>query len=335
VLGLALLVACTGQASPPAPTTPEPGPVVSPDRGGWTELADAPTARQEVAAAVLDGLIYVAGGLLADGTATDVVEYYDPGVNVWRPAAALPLALHHAMGAAFGDAFVVAGGFTADGTASDRVFGLRDGVWEELPAMPVARGAGGAAVARGMLVVTGGQTGDALVEPTAVFDGEEWSTAAAIPTPRDHLVVATDGRFVYAAGGRRRAIDATLDAFERFDPRSGTWSALDSLPVPRGGAGGAFLDGRLALVGGEGGPAANAGGVVARVDLYVSRSGEWERATGLDMTEPRHGVGAVAIGPTLYVAAGGTVRGLGPSASFEAFRPAGEALLKLSRAFFG
>jgi Kelch motif protein len=45
--------------------------------GAWTRAAPMPTARSEIAAAALDGRIYVAGGLTALGT-SNVFESYDP-----------------------------------------------------------------------------------------------------------------------------------------------------------------------------------------------------------------------------------------------------------------
>ncbi len=60
--------------------------------GTWQQLASMPTARQELASAVLNGKIYVIGGLNADGISTNTVEVYNPATNTWTSAQPLPLA---------------------------------------------------------------------------------------------------------------------------------------------------------------------------------------------------------------------------------------------------
>lgn len=282
---------------------------------GWEQLADAPVARQEVAAAAADDKrVYVAGGL-ASGGATARVDYYDPGINRWGSAPDLPIALHHAMAVSLDDHLVVLGGFTAGNAASDRVFRLRFGAWEELPAMPRARAAGGAAVARGRIVVAGGQAGGALIGETDVFDGKRWRAGARIPTPRDHLGVASDGVFVYAVDGRRLSINSSIARLERYDVRRDRWKRLPGPAVARGGIGVGVAGGDLIVLGGEGPK-----GVYPQVERYDLDAGIWDRERD-PMPVPRHGIAAVAIAQTIYVAVGGArAGGDAPSTRLEAFR---------------
>src|SRR5690349_293783 len=76
--------------------------------GVWQKRAPMPTARTEVAAAVLDGKIYVIGGYQKGA---GLVEEYDPEKNVWRRRAALPKPLHHVGAAAVNGKIYVIGGF--------------------------------------------------------------------------------------------------------------------------------------------------------------------------------------------------------------------------------
>src|SRR5688572_29777441 len=79
------------------------------------EPAPMPEARTEVAgAAAFEGLV-VAGGLLADGRASDRADAYDVDRRVWRPLPKLPTGLHHTGVAALGGRVYVAGGFTPGG----------------------------------------------------------------------------------------------------------------------------------------------------------------------------------------------------------------------------
>ena len=84
---------------------------------------------------------------------------------------------------------------------------MRDGGWEKLPPLNHARAAAAAAVVGDKIVVVGGQADNKLVPQTEVFDGKAWTDVAAIPTPREHLGAASDGRYVYAVGGRELSAD--------------------------------------------------------------------------------------------------------------------------------
>ncbi|MDH5741214.1 MAG: kelch motif-containing protein, partial [Nitrospira sp.] len=75
---------------------------LEPDRGSWRTAAPAPTKRTEVAAATLDGKIYVVGGFenpslgnMMNFAITPSVEVYDPATDRWTSKAPLPVGLHH------------------------------------------------------------------------------------------------------------------------------------------------------------------------------------------------------------------------------------------------
>lgn len=298
----------------PSPGVTSPGSmfVPVPNRSAlrWRPLAPAPTARQEVAAAVVGGKIHVAGGLLDDGRATDVVEVYDPATDLWSAAPRLPVPLHHAMAVGWRDRLVVLGGFTGSlgGPASSKVFLLEGGRWTELPELQNPRGAGAAAVVGSLVVVAGGLGPAGHVAPVEVFSGMGgWRERAPIPSLRDHLAGATDGRLLFAAGGRRAG--GQLSAFEAYDPAGDVWSRLPDLPTARSGLGAAVADGLVITVGGEG-PR-----MFPEVEAYVIADRAWSRLP--DLGVPRHGVGVVAIGSAVYAAVGGTRVGLGASTVLE------------------
>ena len=151
---------------------------------------------------------------------------------------------------------VVIGGFVpgAELTSgqSDRVFALRDGAWVPLPKLNHARAAAGAAVVGDKIVVVGGQADGKLVPQTEVFDGERWTDVAELPTPREHLGAASDGRYVYAVGGRALSADQNSGTLERYDPENDTWTKLDSMPKVAGSVGVTYAAGRVFAIGGEG-----------------------------------------------------------------------------------
>jgi non-specific serine/threonine protein kinase len=261
-----------------------------------------PTARQNMAGTVLDGTIWIVGGLAAGSSGSRRVEGYDPVINSWKTGPDLPLRLHHEMVVTYKGEIVAIGGWVPRGSdpsaeVSGRVFALRAGRWVRLPSLERPRAAGAAAVVGGRIVVVGGQADDRLVETTEVFDGKRWSVGANIPTPREHVAAASDGRFVYAVGGRALSPDKNSPALERYDPATDRWQRLPDMPTARGGLGAAIVARHLFALGGETPTRA-----LGAVESYDIARKAW--STARSMRTPRHGIAVAAIGRSLYALGG-------------------------------
>ena len=263
----------------------------------WRTLPDAPTAQLMSAWTVLDGKIWIFGGLRM-GTALDTVESYDPRTGAWQTEPSLPVPLHHAAAATYRGEAVVIGG-TSDNIAdgSNKVFVLRDDRWEELPSLNHARAAPAAAAVGDRLVVTGGQNDKEIVPQTEVFDGTSWTQAEDMPTPREHSGAVSDGRYFYVVGGRFLGADKNSAAFDRFDPESGEWTSLPETPNPHGSFGAAYIDGRIVAVGGE-----EPTRVIGDVDMFDIADGKW--TTLASVPTPRHAAVVAAVGNTVYCIVG-------------------------------
>jgi serine/threonine-protein kinase PknK len=259
----------------------------------WRTLPDAPTAQLMSAGTVLDGKIWIFGGLRA-GTPLDSVQSYDPRTGAWQTEPSLPIPLHHAAAATYRGEVVVIGG-ASDNIAqgSNKAFVLRDNRWEELPNLNHARAAPAVAAVGDKLVVTGGQNDKKIVPQTEVFDGTSWNEAADMPTPREHSGAASDGRYFYVLGGRFLGADKNSAAFDRFDPQSGEWTSLPDMPNPHGSFGAAYIDGRILAVGGE-----EPTRVIGDVDMFDIADGKW--TTVASIPTPRHAEVVAAVGNTVY-----------------------------------
>jgi serine/threonine protein kinase/N-acetylneuraminic acid mutarotase len=259
----------------------------------WRTLPDAPTARLQSAGTVLDGKIWIFGGLRA-GAELQTVETYDPQTGAWQTQPSLPIPLHHAAAATYRGEVVVIGG-ASDNIAqgSDKVFVLRGNKWEELPSLKHARAAPAAAAVGDKLVVTGGQNNKEIVAQTEVFDGKSWTEAADMPTPREHSGAASDGRYFYVLGGRFLGADKNSAAFDRYDPQSNEWTSLPDMPTPHGSFGAAYIDGRIVAIGGE-----EPTRVIGDVDMFDIADGKW--STVASIPTPRHAVVVAAVGNTVY-----------------------------------
>jgi N-acetylneuraminic acid mutarotase len=89
-----------------------------PATGRWEQRAPLPTARSGIAAAVLEGRMFVFGGEAPAGTFNQT-EAYDARNNGWSTHARMPTA-RHGLGAAAvaGRIYVISGGPTPGASAS-------------------------------------------------------------------------------------------------------------------------------------------------------------------------------------------------------------------------
>jgi N-acetylneuraminic acid mutarotase len=223
-------------------------------RGPWTRAAPMPTARSELAAAALDGRIYVAGGIAQWGT-TVAFEAYDPAMDRWEELPPLPEAVHHLAAAATNERIYITGGYTdllfSETTSRAWAYDPRARMWDRIADLPASRAAHGMAAIEGKLYVVGGVGPDS--EDLWIYDSAtgRWDAArAALPTQREHLTVTVlDGK-LYAVGGRW-SDRGNLAALEIYDPTAGTWTRGPDLPTARSGLTAGVLEGHVHVTGGE------------------------------------------------------------------------------------
>ena len=294
--------------------TPAPGaPAAPPPAAGWLPRHEMALGVQQVNATVLNGRIWVAGGLDQSGEATASTQFYDPVINSWEQGPPLPEPVHHAMLVTYRDQLAVIGGFRSRdndllAVTSPRMMLLdnKTDKWVDGPPLRHPRAAGGAAVVGDEIVVVGGRVGnpEQLVTQTEVYDGTGWRDAANIPVPGDHLAVAADSNYLYAVGGRKFTAGSNVDNVQRYDPKANRWTILPRTPQTVSGAGAAIVDGQLIVAGGEG--VTSVSTTVQAYDLSTPNA-TWTTLPSL--TPGRHGLGVTAIGKTLYAVGGATKAG--------------------------
>jgi N-acetylneuraminic acid mutarotase len=269
-------------------------------------------AVQQLNATVLNGQIWVAGGLTASTKATAAIQIYDPAKDAWHQGPSLPQPVDHAMLVTYRNQVVLIGGFVTrggDSVASSQVLFFDDsaGHWQKGPSLQHPRAAGAAAVVGDKIVVVGGRTGtpEQLVSQTEIFDGTAWHDGKDIPVPGDHLTAASDRSYLYAVGGRRFISRNDTNAVQRYEPATDQWTRLPSLPKPVSGAGAAIVGGQLLVAGGENTVPAVVSTVLA-YDLTASTA-SWTALPSL--TQGRHGLAVTAVGHTLYAIGGSTQPG--------------------------
>lgn len=295
-----------------------PAPTANPSKLAWTKLAPITTPRAEVAAAEAGGRIYVVGGFGESGATVPTVEAYDIASNSWSDAPDLPIAVNHPMAASAGGIVYVFGGYAGPGLdePTDRAFALRDGRWAEIARMPEPRAAAGAAHVDGRIIVAGGViqkgTERTLADTVSIYDPSQnrWSAGPGVPTGREHLGVASDGKRLFVVGGRTGGIGTNLKTTESFDPKTNVWTRLADQPTARGGSAASFAARFIVSSGGE------ADRTFDEAEALDVDSLTWISLQPLPTA--RHGLAVVGVGNIIYVIAGGETPGLSVSEANEA-----------------
>ena len=287
-------------------------------RGIWSTLPPVPSPRQEVAFDVLDGKLYIIGGIGGDSA----VEAFNSETGDWEELPDLPRGLHHGSAAAVGGKIYSIGGFASGGpifgTPLAEVFEFDPSraSWEARAPLPSPRGGLMSLALNGLIYAIGGRDQSNSFTNVDVFDPDlnAWSPAASLPVPLDHLAAAmVDGR-IYVAGGRLTQNgsfirnDPTLVV---YDPSSDQWRLGPDLPTSRSGHAAASIAGFLLVMGGE------IPGVLNANEVYDPANSRWFRLD--DLPTARHGMGIGVINNRVLTAAGGLIAGLAPSGVSEAF----------------
>jgi N-acetylneuraminic acid mutarotase len=205
----------------------------------WKALAPMPSKRGAAAAAVVNGKIYVVGGVgLPEGSketglhpmraqgVTGRVDEYDPATNAWQTKASMPTPRNHHVVAAVNNKIYAIGGrigaaFITAGTNIDVVeeYDPAMDTWGPLKArMPTARSASGSGVHNGRIYVAGGEF--------------------------------QDSRML-----------AAFKVVEAYEPATNTWHTMPSMQFPRHGLASGVIGNRLHLVSGDVQSAASGGHV--------------------------------------------------------------------------
>jgi hypothetical protein len=177
----------------------------NPERDRWRRLPSAPTARGALAAGVIGGRLYAAGGA-AGGRALTTLEIYDFKRGRWRSGPDMATAREHLAGAvARGRFYALAGRSGGANFAVAEAYDPRARRWRAVPAMRKERGGIGAATVRGgRIVVAGGEETAGTIREVELYNPgtRRWRALPDLPTPRHGLgVVARDRRVFTIEGG--------------------------------------------------------------------------------------------------------------------------------------
>lgn len=201
----------------------------------WQTCASMPTPRADLSASVLNGKIYLVGGLMYSSKTpfyaeANVTEIYNPATNSWSTGASMPLSVYgYASAVINGDIHVVGGSKNPSGTApgdyvnSNQAYDSRTSSWGLSANLPFDATFAGATSTTGFLAppklyLVGGFNVATISSSLHVYDAQNntWSNGASMPTARAYLGLANVNDVLFAVGG----FDGTnwLSTVEQYTP---------------------------------------------------------------------------------------------------------------------
>jgi len=194
------------------------------DAVSWTILPPMTTARGGAAVQVVDGKIYVIGGMDATGASLSSVEIYDPVSNSWTTGTPMLTRRDNPGAAIFDDVLYVFGGRTrnadgsvVDGTlASMELYDPTADIWTAGPSMNVPRRTMSVGTISGRAQVMGGE--NPVVAANEEYDPatNTWRFLTPMALPRHGAATATIYGSVFVAGGGDNAGSSFTDVIQSF-----------------------------------------------------------------------------------------------------------------------
>ena len=266
------------------------------DAGTWTTKAPISSPRWQAEPAVLNGVLYVAGGWNVCTPFADL-ESYDPETNTWTQRAPMLTARGaHGVGVLDGKLYAV-GGSTDCGNeiASVEAYDPATDTWTPRTALPTARLGHAVAVSNGKLYAIGGRSsGTRYLASNTQYDpaSDTWKARAPMPSARSGAAVALVNGIIYVIGGVDRS--SSVATVEAYDPTTDSWTSRRSMPIPRAGHAVAELDGIIYAFGGQGNG--------DQVEAYDLANDTWSVVA--QMPTRRSNVHAAVLKGTIYLAGG-------------------------------
>lgn len=257
----------------------------------WTIVAPMPDACNHCNVGVVNGKIYVLGGM-------NVTALGDP--TFWNA------------------------------TGSSAVYDPITNVWTKLPDVPAGRAVGSAAtmVVGETIYLPGGLLNTNLTndeEGTVdLFSSyntvtKQWTVLPTLPAPRDHAGKGVFGNTLYILAGRLDGHWNDTSTVFAYNIDTACWSTnYAPMPTGRGGAASATIGDLLIVAGGEGDPDTSTH-VWPQTQAYDSIRNTWTIFSNMGV--PVHGTSGVAYQGKMYIPAGGLMIGAGPSPLMQVFTP--------------
>ena len=283
----------------------------------WSTKAPLSTVRSAMAAGVINGKLYVAGGktpvsgIVIPCHPVNVLEEYNPVTNTWTTKTPMPTARQEAGAGVIDGKLYVVGGQNKDTGGWLNVLEVYDPVhntWETKAPMTTARRGLAVAALGGKLYAMGGEGTAGVLKTVEVYDPvlNSWTDltdSTPLQTPRLSPMSAVINGVLYVAGGMNNEYNVTGDLWSYTS--AGGWSTKAAMPLAVSNSQAVAINGKLYIASGLIGPNSTTNQVL----VYDPASNIWHSDT-TNPPAPAHiptqiySYGGGAIGNMLYAAGG-------------------------------
>jgi N-acetylneuraminic acid mutarotase len=252
----------------------------------WSVLGGPPTGRYALAAAAVNGNVYMVGGSSDYVPAFDALEVYHPTTNTWSTAAPMPTGRFALAAVAVNRKIYAIGGSYGSGPLSAlEIYDSATDTWSTGAPMPTPRHGLAAAALDGKIYAIGGNTRssnnffDTYLTTVEVYDPRtnRWSPGADMPTGAYGLAaVAVNGK-VYAIGGTSFG-GRILNTVQVYDPIANSWTTASPMGTSRALLAADALNGKIYAIGGY-----SSSIDLNTVEVYDPTSNTWSGAASLQV----------------------------------------------------
>ena len=218
----------------------------------WTQLANMPTAKQNIQGAYWNGKIYVPGGFTGAHITENAI--YDIATNTWSTGAPLPAA-QTGTNVAFNNKIYNFGGNPGP-QATVTIYDIASNTWSTGASMPVATTYGRSIVAGSFAYYIGGI---AAATTNAVhrydFAANSWTTVAPLQTARTsaEVMISPDGLKLFAVMGGDSTFFTGVPlavSVEIYNIAGNSWSYGNPVVNKAAGPAGGLAGGKAMVQGG-------------------------------------------------------------------------------------
>jgi Tol biopolymer transport system component/N-acetylneuraminic acid mutarotase len=254
----------------------------------WHQIANLPEGRRACATAMIEGRVYLAGGIPPGGGspwAVTTAVVYDPLSNTWSN---LPSMSYQRYGAGAGvitapdgrkELYVVGGYNGGVGGPWVERYIVNSNAWETVASLDMARGEGVVvAVVSNSIYAIGGHPNYCDIKTNNqmyIRASDSWIDRAPAPQPVYYALSATYGGKILLFGGVAAGCTEVLTSMMIYDTQSDSWSPGADMPRARSkgyGATAVVFNDKIYLVGGVASSSTNEQRII---DVYDPSSNTW------------------------------------------------------------
>jgi len=280
----------------------------------WTKKADMLTPRMEMSASIVNGNIYVIGGINKNGGNTSLnVDEYNPIADKWTKKADMPTARQSLSTCEIDGKIYALGGYE-DGQPIEysavEVYDPKMDKWEKKTNMPTERQFFSANAVNGKIYAIGGWRDAVVLSVTEEYDpvADKWIKRSDMPTKRFAFASSVVNGKIYVIGGSPLGgipvgNGGVLSKVEEYDPVTDKWTKKAEMLTARMYLNTCVLNGKIYAIGG-----CSEKNYALVIEEYDPITDKWTKKD--DIPTPLQRSCSAEANGKIYVIGGGNMNGI-------------------------